>query len=340
MKLLTYGQAQGTRCGVIKGDSVVDVSSLLKLDNPLKDVQALLELDENILAKLQSALDESTTHNSILLSEAKLFSPILQPPTIRDFMIFEEHATAQGTRERQEAWYRMPIFYFSNTLCVLGTEDSFPHPDTCERLDYELEIACIIGKEGRNVPASAAMDYIAGFCIFNDWSCRDIQADESSVGLGPAKGKDSASSLGPWMVTTDEMAPFLKEGRLHVKCSAKVNGDYWVKDSNAGVSYHTWGDMIERASKDSRIAPGDVLGCGTVGGGSIGEAIRKGFPQARFLLPGDVVEMEVEGLGNLVGRIDPPESPNPNYRYKVTSLPPIPERGIAKDYKYEFKNRA
>ena len=328
MKLLTYGQAQGTRCGVIKGDSVVDVSSLLKLDNPLKDVQALLELDENILAKLQSALDESTTHNSILLSEAKLFSPILQPPTIRDFMIFEEHATAQGTRERQEAWYRMPIFYFSNTLCVLGTEDSFPHPDTCERLDYELEIACIIGKEGRNVPASAAMDYIAGFCIFNDWSCRDIQADESSVGLGPAKGKDSASSLGPWMVTTDEMAPFLKEGRLHVKCSAKVNGDYWVKDSNAGVSYHTWGDMIERASKDSRIAPGDVLGCGTVGGGSIGEAIRKGFPQARFLLPGDVVEMEVEGLGN------------PNYRYKVTSLPPIPERGIAKDYKYEFKNRA
>ena len=117
MKLLTYGQAQGTRCGVIKGDSVVDVSSLLKLDNPLKDVQALLELDENILAKLQSALDESTTQNSILLSEAKLFSPILQPPTIRDFMIFEEHATALGTRERQEAWYRMPIFYISNTLC-------------------------------------------------------------------------------------------------------------------------------------------------------------------------------------------------------------------------------
>ena len=337
MKLLTYGVDGSTRCGVIQGDAIVDVSSLLGVEHPLRDVQALLELDSNIVAKLKDLLDKRTSIATIPLSQLTLYSPILQPPTIRDFMIFEEHATAQGTRERQEAWYRMPIFYFSNPLCVLGPDSSFPYPDASEMLDYELEIACIIGKEGRNIPESKAIDYIAGFCIFNDWSCRDIQADESSVGLGPAKGKDSASSLGPWMVTTDEMSKYLKDGRLHVSCSAKVNGEFWVKDSNAGVSYHTWGAMIERVSKDSRIAPGDVLGCGTVGGGSIGEAIRKGFPQARYLLPGDVVEMEVEGLGSLVGKIDPKEINDPNYRYRAKSQPPQPERGIAEGYIYQFK---
>ncbi len=106
----------------------------------------------------------------------------------------------------------MPIFYFSNPLCIAGPEDEIPFPSASDMLDYELEIGCVIGKEGRNVSESDAMDYIAGFLIFNDWSCRDIQRDESTVGLGPAKGKDSASSLGPWLVTTDELAPLMRNG--------------------------------------------------------------------------------------------------------------------------------
>jgi fumarylacetoacetate (FAA) hydrolase len=274
----------------------------------------------------------------VALDAVRLRSPILQPPTVRDFIVYEEHASSQGTREPNEVWYRMPVFYFSNPLVIYGPDEDVPYPAASEQLDYELEIGCIIGRSGSNVPASEALQYVAGFCIFNDWSARDVQFDEMAFGLGPAKGKDSASTLGPWLVTTDEMAPYLRDGRLHVKCSARVNGDYWVQDSDGGVAYHTWGSLVERASKDSRIVPGDVLGCGTVGGGSIGEAIRKGY-EARFLQPGDVVQFDVEGIGTLRSTIGPKVNDDPNYRYKAKEQPPLPEQGQARDYRYEFRLR-
>ena len=113
----------------------------------------------------------------------------------------------------------MPIFYFSNPLCMYGTEEQVPYPSASEMLDYELELGCVVGKEGTNVTEADAMDYIAGFLILNDWSCRDLQRDESAVGLGPAKGKDSGSSIGPWLVTPDEMAPFMRDGRLHISAA-------------------------------------------------------------------------------------------------------------------------
>lgn len=336
MKLVTYNLGAGPRCGVLQGEQVVDVAALLAAPQPLRDVQALLETGADAIQRVQDALAGRSNTPVFELAEVRLQAPVLRPPTIRDFMIFEEHATQQGTRQREEAWYRLPIFYFSNPLCVYGPEDAIPYPAASAMLDYELEIACIIGQEGVNVAASDALDYIAGFCIFNDWSCRDLQRDESAVGLGPAKGKDSASSLGPWLVTTDELRPYLRDGRLSVKCSARVNGVTWVADSDGGLSWHTWGDMIERASRDSRIAPGDVLGCGTVGGGSIGEAIRKGYP-ARFLQPGDVVEQEVEGLGILRNTIGPPGDIPADYRYRAKEQPRLPELGSAAGYGYELK---
>ncbi len=338
MKLVTYNTGIGPRCGVLQDDQVVDVTALLGAPQALRDVQALLELGDSPIDRVRAALAANTGAPVFALEDVRIQSPVLRPPTIRDFMIFEEHATQQGSREREEAWYRMPIFYFSNPLCVYGPEDDIPFPSASEMLDYELEIACIIGKEGTNVAEVDALDYIAGFCIFNDWSCRDLQRDESAVGLGPAKGKDSASSIGPCLVTTDELAPYLKDGRLQVKCSARVNGDPWVEDSDGGVSYHTWGAMVERASRDSRIAPGDILGCGTVGGGSIGEAIRKGY-EARFLQPGDVVEHEVEGIGILRNTIGPKVDEDPNYRYRAKEQPSLPEPGTALGYKYELKLR-
>ena len=180
-------------------------------------------------------------------------------------------------------------------------------------------------EEGSNVAEADAFAYIAGFTIFNDWSCRDLQRDEMEARLGPAKGKDSATSLGPWIVTTDELAPYIRDGRVHVRCTLKVNGVQWM-DNNGGLMYHTWGAMIERASRDSRIAPGDVLGGGTVTGGSIGEAIRNGFP-ARYLQPGDVVEIEVEGIGVLRNTLAPKVNPDPNYRFKAPPLAsPAPAR--------------
>ena len=147
---------------------------------------------------------------------------------------------------------------------------------------------------------------------------RDLQRDEMEARLGPAKGKDSATSLGPWIVTTDELAPYIHDGRVHVRCILKVNDVLWM-DNNGGLMYHTWGAMIERASRDSRIVPGDVLGGGTVTGGSIGEAIRNGFP-ARYLQPGDVVEIEVEGIGVLRNTLAPKVAPDPNYRFKAPPL--------------------
>jgi 2-keto-4-pentenoate hydratase/2-oxohepta-3-ene-1,7-dioic acid hydratase in catechol pathway len=230
-------------------------------------------------------------------------------------MVYEGHASGGGTRQLSDAWYRLPIFYFSNPLCIFGPEDTIPYPSASEQLDYELELAAVIGQEASNVAEADAFSYIAGFTIFNDWSCRDLQRDEMEARLGPAKGKDSASSLGPWIVTTDELASFIRDGRLHVRCTLKVNGVQWM-DNNAGIMYHTWGAMIERASRDSRVVPGDVLGGGTVTGGSIGEAIRNGFP-ARYLEPGDVVEIEVEGIGVLRNTIAPKVDLDPNYRFKA-----------------------
>jgi len=337
MKLVTYDTGSGPRCGVLQDDHILDVTALIGHRRSLRDVQALLELGERSLDRVREALARRVAAPAVPQHGTRLRSPILRPPTVRDFMVYEEHATAQGTREREDAWYRMPIFYFSSPLCIYGPEDHIAYPSAAERLDYELELGCVIGKEGVNVPEADGLEYIAGFLIFNDFSARDLQTDESAVGLGPAKGKDSASSLGPWLVTTDEMASYLRDGRLHVKCSARVNGEFWVKDSDGGLAYHTWGAMVERASRDSRIAPGDVLGCGTVGGGSIGEAIRKGVEPARFLRPGDVVEMEVEGLGLLRGTVGPKGDPGGEYRYRAREQPPLPVRGIARGYRYQLK---
>ena len=315
MKLLTYDAANGPRAGVVVDGRVLDIGTLLGEPDGLQDIRALLELPNEPLTRLKSAVGSASASRGVPLGDLRLRAPILQPPTVRDFMVYEGHANAGGTRQLSDAWYRLPIFYFSNPLCIFGPEDAVPYPSASEQLDYELELAAVIGKEARNVAEADAFSHIAGFTIFNDWSCRDLQRDEMEARLGPAKGKDSASSLGPWIVTTDELAPFIRDGRLHVRCTLKVNGVLWM-ENNAGIMHHTWGAMIERASRDSRLVPGDVLGGGTVTGGSIGEAIRNGFP-ARYLEPGDVVEIEVEGIGVLRNTIAPKTNPDSSYRFKA-----------------------
>lgn len=316
MKLLTYDSGSGPRCGVLQDDLVIDATALLGVDQTLPDVRALLELDDSPLDRLREALESDVAAPAVPLPMVRLRPPVLQPPTLRDFFSFEGHASGQGARELHEAWYRLPVFYFSNTLRVFGHEDETPFPSASDRLDYELELACVIGREGSDIAAADGLDYIAGFCILNDWSARDLQFDEMAVGLGPAKGKDGASSLGPWLVTTDEMAPWLRDGKLHVKCSARVNGETWLDEGDGGAAHFSWGDFVERASKDSRIVPGDVLGSGTVSGGSIPEAIARGIDGARYLKPGDVVELEVEGIGTLRNTLGAKVNVDPDYRFK------------------------
>jgi fumarylacetoacetate (FAA) hydrolase len=326
MKLLTYDAGAGPRAGVLVDERVVDAAALLSQAGPLRDVQALLELPDAPLDRLRAALERGAPEG-LPLDSVRLRAPILQPPTVRDHIAFEEHATAQYTREtdspRMEVWGRLPIFYFSNPLRIMGPDEVVPFPAATKQLDYECELAAVIAREGSNILEADAMAYVAGFTIFNDWSCRDLQSDESQFGLGPAKGKDAASSLGPYIVTADEMAPYLKDGTLHVRCVVRVNGVVWM-DGNAWNMHHTFGAMIERAAQDSRIVPGDVIATGTVGGGSISESIRKGYP-ARYLQPGDVVEIDVEGIGTLRNTLGPTTNPNRDLRFTAPTQRPLPE---------------
>ncbi len=320
MKLVSYDPGSGPRAGAIVEDTVVDVSALFGTLDTLRDVQAVLELPDSPLDRLRDALAAGRLAEPVPLAGIRLRAPVLQPPTVRDFFAFESHASGDGIRQLAEAWYRLPIFYFSNPLRIFGPDDQVPYPSASNRLDYELELGCVIGREGSNVREADALSYIAGFTIFNDWSARDLQFDEMQARLGPAKGKDAATSLGPWLVTTDELAPFIRDGRLQVHCTLRVNGQQWM-DGHGGGMHHTWGSFIERASRDSRIVPGDVFGSGTVGGGTVGEAIRKGYP-ARYLQPGDIVEMEVEGIGVLRNTLGPKVDEDAGYRYQA---PPMKE---------------
>jgi fumarylacetoacetate (FAA) hydrolase len=325
MKLLTYDEGTGPRAGVLVDDHVVDAATLLGIVGPVRDVRALFESSPDALDRLREALGRGSPAGKPLAS-VRLRAPILQPPTVRDYIAFEEHATGQWTREsdgpRMEAWRRMPLFYFSNPLRICGPDEVVPFPRAARQLDYECELAIVVARDGSNLREAEANSYIAGFTIFNDWSARDLQFDESIFGLGPAKGKDSASSLGPWIVTLDEMGDRYRDGTLHVQCTVRVNGETWL-NGNGWNMYHTFGAMLERAAQDSRVAPGDVLASGTVGGGSISEAVRKGFP-ARWLQVGDVVELEVEGIGTLRNTLGETTNPHADVRWSAPQLRDLP----------------
>jgi fumarylacetoacetate (FAA) hydrolase len=234
------------------------------------------------------------------LQDIKLHSPLRAPPSLRDFYAFERHvATAHANRGREvpASWYEIPVFYFSNPNAMFGHKAAVPYPKASQALDYELEIACIIGKPGADIPAERALEYIFGFTIFNDWSARDLQRQEMRVGLGPAKGKDFASSLGPWIVTPDELAGFAtgRPGVYDLTMVARINGQERSR-GNWGEIHYSFGDLLARASADVTLLPGEVIGSGTVGTGCLLELTRGEGP---WLEPGDIVELEVEGLGIL-----------------------------------------
>ncbi|MGP4072890.1 fumarylacetoacetate hydrolase family protein [Piscibacillus sp. B03] len=248
-----------------------------------------------------SQLNISELDKTHLLKEVNLLAPLPNPPSIRDFMAFEEHivnAAKQIGIEVAEAWYEIPAFYFTNHLVVSGHQDHVERPPKCMALDYELEMACVIGKEGKNIKASEAEDYIFGYTILNDWSARDLQAKEMKVGLGPAKGKDFATSIGPYIVTKDELEPYKLGDRYDLDMVARVNGTQLSKGNFKDIHY-TFGDMIERASDGVTLYPGDIIGSGTVGTGCILELGEEG----KWLEIGDTVELEITGLGKLENRV-------------------------------------
>jgi fumarylacetoacetate (FAA) hydrolase len=234
------------------------------------------------------------------LSE-ELPMPWPQPvPSVRDFYAFEEHVrTCRRHRglDVPPQWYQVPVFYFSNPAGVIGDGDPVTPPHGCEQLDYELELACVIGRTARDLPADdSALDAVAGFTLMNDWSARDLQRVEMAVGLGPAKGKDFATSLGPRLVPTAELRPAYRDGRLHLAMTAAVNGRV-LSRGDAGTMHWTWPQLLAHASRDTELRPGDVIGSGTVGGGCILELTPE--VTGGWLKPGDVVELTAEHIGRL-----------------------------------------
>jgi fumarylacetoacetate (FAA) hydrolase len=232
--------------------------------------------------------------------------PLSAVPSIRDFYAFEQHvATCRRHRglDMVPQWYQVPVFYFSNPAGVIGHDAEVWAPRGSVALDYELELACVIGKAARDLLADdQALEVVAGFTIMNDWSARDLQREEMAVGLGPSKGKDFATSLGPELVTFDELAESYRDGRLHLEMTAAVNGRL-LSSGNSGTMYWTWPQLLAHASRDATLRPGDVIGSGTVGTGCILELTPE--KAGGWLQPGDVVELTIERMGTLRNRVVP-----------------------------------
>ncbi len=263
----------------------IAAGEVLRLDAP--DLIAVLAGPD------PGAVPAAAGHPRYQLAEVELLAPVPRPPSVRDFFAFEEHvATARAQRGGAvpPEWYQFPAFYFSNPAAIYGPGAPVPYPEGTGMLDYELEVAAVIGAGGQ----------IAGFTIMNDWSARDVQRAEMRIGLGPAKAKDFATSLGPVIVTTGEF-----DGSQAVM-TARVNGEERSR-GNLRDLYHPWPAILAQAGRNTELRPGDIIGSGTVGTGCILE-----HGDGRWLRPGDTVELAVEGLGilrNQVARPQPGQRP-------------------------------
>lgn len=339
-----FGAANGDRAGVLLGERgrppdaptrderVLDLMALgewaarervaLPLPSLPGSVGALLRLGEEGMAAVRAALDAAATARaedlaahaglSYALGEVHLRTPVPEPPAIRDFYAFEQHVKAARTKRGLDMipeWYEAPVFYYSNTSALYGTGEDIPYPRHSDQVDFELEMAAVIGREGREISAEDAPAYIAGYLVMNDWSARDIWwRYEAKLSMGPAKAKDFATSLGPYLVTPDELEDRRvgsgKDERYDLAMTGRINGDQLTSANFKDITF-TFPQMIERASQDVRLRPGDILGSGTCGTGCI---LELGTERHRWLEPGDVVEMEIERLGLLRNTIAPRET--------------------------------
>ena len=225
--------------------------------------------------------------------------PVLRPPSVRDFYAFEGHVRTMWERrggEIPETWYRLPVFYFSNVSEIRGPDDPVWSPAASNELDYELEVAALIDTPAQDLSPERAEEAIGGYTIFDDWSARDLQREETAVRLGPAKGKDFASSFGPWLVTPDELADKRHGSGYDLAMTAEVNGTETSRGRWSDAQF-SFGEMLARASADARLRPGDLVGSGTVGTGCLLEV--RETTLGRYLEPGDTVVLRVERLGAL-----------------------------------------
>ncbi len=253
---------------------------------------------------LRSLAERATGPVYELAQVTRWLPPVPDPRTFRDFYAFEQHVKAARARRGLEMipeWYKLAIFYFSNTGSLRGHLEPVKKPTSTQELDFELEVACVIGRDVQDVRGEEAESAIFGFLVLNDWSARDVQRDEMKCTLGPAKGKDFATSIGPWVVTCDELSDRrVGPGRYDLTMLARRNGRE-ISRGNFKELHHDFTQMIERGSRDVTLYRGDLIGSGTVGTGCI---LELGPENAGgWLQPGETLELEIERLGTLTSPI-------------------------------------
>lgn len=323
MKLATFDLPDGSRhIGAVldDGQRLVDFSASSKAPE-MQSMLALIDGEAAALDEARQLLSRAAVVRKV--ADIRLAAALPEPRQMRDFLCFEKHfRQARANRylftsantdaaaksggpfgaadtERDPAkveipaiWYQEPIYYKCNRFSVIGTGDDIVNPSYCKMLDYELEFAAILGKGGVNISREQARSHIFGYCIFNDVSARDQQMREMAGSLGPSKGKDfdTGNVIGPWLVTADEIPDPYK-----LTMVARVNGEEWSR-GNSSEMYHKFEDVLAHVSRDETLYPGEFFGSGTVGSGC-------GLELGKFLKHGDVVELEVQGLGVLKNRV-------------------------------------
>ena len=325
MKLVTFYTSGGeNRLGVLTSEhSILDLKAAAEASKhdiqtgPFESMLALIEAGEDALTVANELVQ--MPNESCIVDRRDIFlrAPLPLPPQIRDFMAFEHHAmkslesalklrserasnpelvkenlVSSGEYSVPKAWYLQPLYYKCNRFAVADPEKEIRWPSYSKVMDYELELACVIGKKGKDIPADLARNYIFGFTVFNDLSARDVQGLEMSGRFGPAKSKDfdDASPMGPYLVTLDEI-----EDPYNLEMIARVNGEV-RSHGNSGSIYWKFEDMIEHVSRGETLYPGEIFGSGTIGDGS-------GLELLKFLKAGDEVELEIEKIGCLRNRI-------------------------------------
>lgn len=298
MKFIRFELESATGAGVVEGGQIYVIPSETTLES-------LIEAGEDALKRAgRQAIEAEMT---IPLDIVSILSPLATPPTFRDFYAFEQHVKAgRGSRglEMDPYWYEIPVFYFSNPYAFRGCGHIPMTPDT-EKFDFELEIAAVVGRTGSNLTVEEAEESIMGYCILNDWSGRDVQQREMTLSLGPTKGKDTSTSLGPYLVTKEELADHRTGKGFDRQMTLSVNGRTYSR-ANWSEVYWSFAEMISYASRGTEVRPGDVIGSGTCGSGCILELSQTfGEREYPWLKPGDKVVATVEGLGSLTNTVTP-----------------------------------
>lgn len=257
---------------------------------------------------------ERDPESVLQLASLQLLPPVPNPPSIRDFYAFKNHARAGRRSRGQELpaeWFEIPVFYFSNPASLVGHDAPIEAAPGSSMMDYEVEVAAMIGLGGRDIEPAAARSHIVGYSILNDWSARDLQRQEMQVGLGPAKGKDFASTMGPCLVTPDELEPFRKGAAFDLAMTATVDGVEYTRGNLADIHW-SFEEMLSFASRGATLRPGDILGSGTCGTGCIVELSQThGAERFPWLRPGNRVEVAVEHLGRIANTLRAGIPPHP-----------------------------